>query len=79
VTSGTSLAAAHISGVVALLLERKPDLSPADVRRLLMATAADLGPRGRDDMFGAGLIDAVRAVTEAGPKPVEAVSSSAVR
>ena len=31
-TTGTSVAAAHISGVVALMLERNPRLTPADVR-----------------------------------------------
>jgi hypothetical protein len=31
---------------------------------MLMATAKDLGPRGRDNDFGAGLADAYRALTE---------------
>jgi hypothetical protein len=31
---------------------------------MLMATAKDLGPKGRDNDFGAGLADAYRAVTE---------------
>ena len=47
VTSGTSFAAAHISGVAALMLERKPNSSPmrcagSDVDR------KDLGPKGRE-------------------------------
>ena len=33
------------------------------VRATLLATAHDLGPRGRDDMFGAGLADAYRALS----------------
>jgi hypothetical protein len=37
--SGSSLAAAHVSGVVALLLERDPTLTPAQVRGLLTDTA----------------------------------------
>jgi subtilisin family serine protease len=37
--SGTSLAAAHVSGVVALLLEREPMMSPSQVRLVLFATA----------------------------------------
>jgi subtilisin family serine protease len=61
-TSGTSIAAAHVSGLVALLLERKPDLRPDAVRKLLLSTATDLGPKGRDDQFGAGLADAHRAL-----------------
>ena len=69
VTSGTSFAAAHISGVVALMLERRPNLSPEAVRKILMSTAKDLGPKGRDDQFGAGLVDAFQAITAAEPKP----------
>ena len=37
--SGTSLATAHVSGIVALLLERNSQLSPRAVRELLLATA----------------------------------------
>ena len=44
-TTGTSVAAAEVSGVAALLIERNPALTPADVRRILMRTAKDLGPR----------------------------------
>jgi hypothetical protein len=61
-STGTSVAAAHVSGVVALLLERKPDLTPDAVRQILLSSAADLGPKGRDDQFGAGLTDAYGAV-----------------
>ena len=64
-TTGTSVAAAEVSGVVALLLERNPSLTPADVRRILSGTAKDLGPKGRDPSFGAGLVDALRAVMAA--------------
>lgn len=39
--SGSSLAAAEVSGVVALLLEKKPDLGPAGVADLLRRTARD--------------------------------------
>jgi subtilisin family serine protease len=38
-TTGTSVAAAHISGVVALMLERNPRLTAAEVRNILSATA----------------------------------------
>jgi subtilisin family serine protease len=63
VSSGTSYSAAEVSGIVALMLERRPNLTPDAVRATLLATARDLGPRGRDDMFGAGLADAYRAVS----------------
>jgi hypothetical protein len=66
--SGTSFAAAQISGIAALLLERNPKLDAASVRRILMATAHDLGPPGHDDQFGSGLADALAAVNAATPK-----------
>jgi subtilisin family serine protease len=68
-TTGTSVAAAEVSGVAALLLQRNPALTPADVRRILMGTSKDLGPQGRDRDFGAGLIDAHKAVTAARARP----------
>ena len=60
--SGTSFAAAHVSGVVALLLERKPNLTPENVRQNSDVQRPGLGPKGRDNRFGAGLVDAFRAI-----------------
>lgn len=54
--SGTSFSAPHISGLVALILSRRPDLSPHSVRNLLMASAIDLGPLGHDNEYGAGRV-----------------------
>ena len=61
-STGTSIAAAQVSGIAALLLERKRDLSPDALRKILASTATDLGPKGRDEQFGAGLADAFRAI-----------------
>src|SRR5262249_7602322 len=78
VSTGTSIAAADVSGIAALLLERRRHLTPDAIRKALLATAADLGPKGRDDQFGAGLADASRAVEFVGteiartPKPATA-------
>ena len=66
VSSGTSYSAAEVSGIVALMLERKPDLTPDKVRAILLATAKDLGPKGHDIMFGAGLADAYGAIMAEG-------------
>ena len=44
--SGTSLAAAHVAGVVALLLQREPMMSPGQVRLVLFATARPVTDRG---------------------------------
>jgi subtilisin family serine protease len=64
ISTGTSYSAAEVSGVAALMLQRKGDLTPDKLRALLLATARDLGKTGRDDEFGAGMTDAYRAVSE---------------
>jgi len=61
--TGTSIAAAHVSGIAALLLERKPSLKPSDIRAVLIATAKMPGAAVPDSDFGAGLVNAYRAVT----------------
>ena len=63
-SSGTSLAAAHISGLIALMLERNPDLTADQVRKLITDTALDLGKPGRDDIFGAGSADAYSSLSK---------------
>jgi Subtilase family len=70
ITTGTSVAAAHVSGIAALLLERKPSLKPKDVRAIITATARPLGPAGRHSEFGAGLANAYRAVMSLNGKSV---------
>jgi subtilisin family serine protease len=57
VQSGTSFAAAEVTGVVALLLERNPALSPDAVRATLLAT----GTRSARQP-GIVLVDAYRAL-----------------
>jgi hypothetical protein len=74
--SGTSFAAAQISGIAALLLECNPKLDAASIRRILMATAHDLGPPGHDDQFGSGLADALAAVKAVGPKTSDASATT---
>jgi subtilisin family serine protease len=76
-TSGTSVAAAQVSGIVALLLEAKPGLTPQAVRKALLSTARDLGPKGRDDQFGAGLADAYGAVLSLAASPASAPVANA--
>jgi subtilisin family serine protease len=60
--TGTSIAAAHVSGVVALILERAPDIDSARLEEILFSTARDLGPPGRDSLYGYGLVDPYRAL-----------------
>jgi subtilisin family serine protease len=68
ITTGTSVAAAEVSGIVALLLERNPKLTPADIRRILTMSAKRLSAGERDDNFGSGLIDPLQALQLADPR-----------
>ncbi|AKB52358.1 Chitin binding protein [Methanosarcina barkeri str. Wiesmoor] len=64
---GTSMAAPHVSGTVALILEKKPTMTPAEVKKELESTAVDLGSAGKDNDYGSGRIDAYDAVFGKGP------------
>jgi hypothetical protein len=63
-TTGTSVAAAHVSGVAALLIEHHPNVDAATILEVLTSTAQKLNPKGRDDQFGWGLIDPASALAE---------------
>ena len=59
--SGSSIAAAHVSGIVALLLEREPSLHATDVERLLLRTSR---PVGRDVTGSPRAVSACDALAE---------------
>jgi hypothetical protein len=59
--SGTSLSAAYVSGVLALLDGTLPDSSADRQASALQRTAVDLGAPGPDDAFGAGRVSAPAA------------------
>ncbi|MDH5689074.1 MAG: S8 family peptidase, partial [Candidatus Bathyarchaeota archaeon] len=60
---GTSMAAPHVSGVCALLLEANSTLSPLEVKKVLLKSAEDKGEDSWDASYGWGVVDAFEAVT----------------
>jgi subtilisin family serine protease len=61
--AGTSMATPHVSGVAALIIGKHGgELAPSEVERILRASSDDLGKPGTDDIYGAGRVNAARAV-----------------
>lgn len=61
-SSGTSMAAPHVSGLAALLWSLDPDLTASQVSSLILANARDIYTSGWDDRTGWGQIDPPAAV-----------------
>jgi hypothetical protein len=65
--SGTSMAAPFVAGAAVLVLANHPRLSPSQVRRQLLSTAVDIGPRGRDLRSGNGVVNPQAAAALSAP------------
>ncbi|MGB2175730.1 MAG: S8 family serine peptidase, partial [Candidatus Poseidoniaceae archaeon] len=70
--SGTSYATPAVSGVMAMMIEANPDLSPAEIKEILKLTAERRGEPSAPDVdpfwnrdFGFGMVDAYAAVSMA--------------
>ncbi len=59
---GTSMAAPHVAGVLALMISQYPTLPRLTITDALFSSALDLGPPGRDKYYGAGVVDARAAL-----------------
>ncbi len=73
--TGTSMAAPMVSGAAAILAMAAPSLSESAIRAALTSTAHDLGPPGRDDTYGAGIVDVGKALAAAA-QPITGVAVS---
>ena len=60
--SGTSMSTPHVAGVVALILDADPALTPAQVEKILIRTSTDMGDKGFDVAYGHGFVNALKAV-----------------
>lgn len=62
--SGTSMAAPLVAGLCGLVRSQHQGMAPAEVKKLIESTTADLGDSGFDKYFGHGRIDAFTAVSK---------------
>jgi subtilisin family serine protease len=76
-TTGTSVAAANVSGVAALLMENKENIDPETLRYYLVTTAKALSARTRAEA-GSGLVDPVGALAAKPPQPVQPGGTSSM-
>jgi len=64
--NGTSMAAPHVAGSAAVLMERFPYMNGEQISTLLKTTATDLGAPGIDSLYGWGMINLGKAVNGPG-------------
>lgn len=64
---GTSMATPHVAALAGLLADR--GLSNQQIRDRIVSSTVDLGPDGRDPYFGAGRMDAARALRVSATQP----------
>ena len=64
--SGTSMAAPHVTGAVALLRAAHPDATVEEIKYALYNNTVDLGDPGEDNTYGTGRIDVVAALGDLG-------------
>ncbi|WP_235848351.1 S8 family peptidase [Litchfieldia alkalitelluris] len=63
--SGTSMATPHVAALAGLIRSVQPDLKNTEVMEIIRGTAIDLGPKGKDNYFGQGLINISGALENA--------------
>ena len=64
--NGTSMAAPHVTGALAILKQQFPNLTPTQLVSLLISTATDLGASGVDEVYGVGMLNLSAATVPSG-------------
>ena len=75
---GTSFAAPHVAGAIAILKQQFPNLTPQQLVTLLLSTATDLGATGVDAVYGVGMLNLSAATTPQGSLVVSGARGSSV-
>lgn len=65
---GTSMAAPHVTGAVAIARQMFPDAPAAGITRLVLTTATDLGAPGVDSVYGWGLLNVANMAATLDPQ-----------
>ena len=61
--AGTSQATPHVTGVVAQMIAKYGKRQPSQIKQMLLNSLDDLGPPGPDDVYGAGRVNLVKALS----------------
>ena len=64
--SGTSMAAPHVSGALALMKNKWPNLTAAQLVDIILNNATDLGASGTDSVYGVGLLNLNKSMQASG-------------
>jgi len=72
--SGTSMATPHVAGVLGLMRSMSPSKTVEELRSILRASADDLGASGWDIYYGAGRLNAYKALQQ-----INAITSVSLR
>jgi subtilisin family serine protease len=64
--AGTSFAAPRVAGAAALVKQKFPSLTSAQIKQVLLQTADDLGPTGVDAIYGHGKLNVMNALSPQG-------------
>jgi len=77
VWAGTSMAAPHVTGAVAIAMEMFPNADPRDIVQLVLRSAIDIGEAGVDDVYGWGSLSLANIVVAAEPETASVLANAA--